>query len=86
MLHARVSSVEQIQVSDPVLPENEEFLNFFMGVWKQIVEKSKADTFYVTSEFGPQPYMMATPGTQKDVADLNEINLKMAQTIRKQIN
>ena len=29
--------------------------------------------------------MMAKPGTQEDVADLNEINLKMAQSVRKSV-
>lgn len=78
MLHARVSTVEQIQVSDPLLSENKEFVDYFMGVWTDIINKSSEEEFYVTAEFGPQPYMMSVPGTQADVADLDDVNLKIA--------
>jgi hypothetical protein len=53
MLHARVSSVEQIQVSDPVAAENKEFFDYFMNVWSQIIGAQEEKVFFVTAEFGP---------------------------------
>ena len=47
-----------MQVTDPLLPENKEYLDYFTGVWKTIVDASSDEVFYFTSEFGPQPYMM----------------------------
>ena len=47
-----------------------------MEVWFGILKDK--EEMLMTCEFGPQPYMMNVPGTDKDVADLDEVNLKMA--------
>ena len=38
LIHARVSTTQQIQISDPELPENKEFVDFFMEVWFGILK------------------------------------------------
>ena len=71
-----MSTTQQIQISDPELPENKEFVDFFMEVWFGILKDK--EEMLMTCEFGPQPYMMNVPGTEKDVVDLDQVNLKMA--------
>ena len=36
----------------------------------------------MTCEFGPQPYMVALPGNNQDITDLDNINLSMANILR----
>jgi len=62
------------------LPENKETLLFYLKIWEKIYEKNA--NIYFTCEFGPQPYMIALPHSQKDITDLEQVNLNMAYILK----
>lgn len=81
LIHARVGHAEGPQVNDPAAPEHAETVLAHERWWKIVwqAQKDRGDNVsYVEPEFGPPPYMPTLPFTQQPVADLWQINTKMA--------
>ncbi len=79
-IHARVGFTEGPQIPDPRSPFWKEQVDFFLKLWERIISYQKSigtETFTVTPEFGPQPYMWSTLKDNSPVADQWEINLFM---------
>ena len=84
-LHARVGFTEGPQVPDPRLVDWQEYVDFFMNLWKQIIDRQKlqkADFFTITPEFGPPPYMWTRTDNNEPIASQWEINVYMMNLIK----
>lgn len=84
-IHARVGHEQGPQVNDPFAPEWKNHFALFEGWWQQIIrhKKEKGWTkFTITPEFGPAPYMPALPFTKQPIGNQWEINLKMMQHLK----
>lgn len=84
-IHARVGFAESPQVPDPSAPEWEEVLNRHLGWWDEVLHQAAAsgrDTFTITNEFGPYPYMIHTPYENRPIADQWQINRDMKDRLR----
>lgn len=84
-IHARVGHEQSPQVNDPFAPEWKNHFALFEGWWLQIIQHKKLngwETFAITPEFGPAPYMPALPFTQQPIGNQWEINNKMMQYLK----
>jgi hypothetical protein len=84
-IHARVGYAQGPQVPHPAAPEYQSELAAHEGWWAQLWRTQKergARTVTMTPEFGPDGYLQSAPFTQIPVADLDEINLWMANRLR----
>ena len=81
-VHARVGYDQGPQVPHPAAPEFSEILAAHEEWW-DVIWSARARAghafFSMTPEFGPDGYLQCAPFTQKPVADLDEINLWIAQ-------
>lgn len=79
-IHARVGHAQGAQVNDPFAPEWERELNAFLAWWHLIISQRLANgekETMICTEFGPAPYMPASPYTKEPLADQWEINVGM---------
>lgn len=79
-IHARVGFDQGPQVNDARAPEWETALNQHIKWWDDIIDhsqKAESPTLFICPEFGPEPYLMVTPFTQKPFSNQWELNLWM---------
>src|SRR5690606_35108566 len=77
-IHARVGFEQAPQVNNPFAPEWTSKLQIFLTWWQQILDVHKEkNTFSITPEFGPFPYMPQSPFDQKPLAQQKVLNLEM---------
>lgn len=84
-IHARIGWEESAQVNDPRAPEWKAHVDNHLDLWQRIYDArtaAGADTFTITPEFGPWPYMPAMPYTEEPLADTWEVNCYMRDLIR----
>ena len=84
-IHARVGFEQGPQVNDPAAPEWQSHLNQFMGWWQQIIDYKKSqqkETFTISPEFGPAPYLPVEPFTQKPLSNQWENNYFMLNKLK----
>ena len=84
-IHARVGFTQGPQIPDPRLDAWQEPVNFFLTLWKRVLEYQKsveADFFTMTPEFGPTPYMWTKSEDNSPVASQWDINLYMKELLR----
>lgn len=83
-IHARVGYPEGPQVSDPFLPEWQQALEAHLKWWDKIVEQKQNEhkPITITPEFGPYPYMVHLPKTNKPIADQWSINVNMMNMLK----
>ena len=85
-LHARVGTEQASQVTNPFAPEWADHLDRFTKIWTDTLSFHKAlDSFTVTPEFGPFPYMPQEPFTKLPLANQLELNLKMKDHLKLQL-
>lgn len=66
-IHARIGHEQGPQVNDPAAPEWQNHFNRFASWWQEIIIKKEAqgwNTFTITPEHGPFPYMPQAPYTK----------------------
>ena len=88
-LHARVGFTQGPQIPDPRLAAWKEPVDFFLGIWKQIIQYQKstdADFFTVTTEFGPPPYMWTNNADNSPIESQWDINDFMKELLRRIFN
>lgn len=73
LIHARISSPQQIQVIDPFSADNKDNLEYFTKIWKQIVSESERPVIYIDPEFGPHPYQIIDGCTGKPFKENEKI-------------
>ena len=88
-IHARVGFTEGPQIPDPrnLYWKNE--VNFFVNLWKRIIKYQQSigsDTFTLTTEFGPTPYMWISLKDNLPVADQWDINVFMKDLLREEFS
>ncbi len=84
-VHARVGHTQSAQVPDPRVERWQEALEAFLGWWDRIVESSrrkKREFLTFTTEFGPAPYMVHDPQTDRPIASQWDINCYMKDLLR----
>jgi sugar phosphate isomerase/epimerase len=84
-IHARVGYEQGPQVPHPAAPEYAEALHAHQRWWGivwQAMKKRGFDVVTMTPEFGPDGYLHHMPFSQVPVADLDDLNLWMAETER----
>lgn len=88
-IHARVGYTQGPQIPDPRLTTWQEPVNFFLNIWRQIIDYQKlkqAKFFTITAEFGPPPYMWTNTNDNSPIESQWEINLFMKDLLRKKLN
>lgn len=84
-IHARVGHEQGPQIGDPRAPEWQPTVEVFLGWWDRIVETKRAagaETLTICCEFGPWPYTIKLPFTQKEIASQWDINVYMLGLLR----
>ncbi|MEH6514222.1 MAG: sugar phosphate isomerase/epimerase, partial [Maribacter arcticus] len=77
-IHARVGFEQAPQVNNPFAPEWNTYLEQYLHWWQRIIkEHISLDTFSITPEFGPYPYMPQSPFSKKPLANQQELNVTM---------
>jgi Xylose isomerase-like TIM barrel len=87
-IHARVGYTQGPQIPDPRLAAWSEPVNYFMALWKRIIEYQKSintQLFTITTEFGPPPYMWTKPADNTAIESQWDINVFMMQLLRQQV-
>lgn len=82
LIHARVSSTEQIQVADPFSHENKENIKYYESLWKKIYENSEFQTIHIDPEYGPFPYAILNPVNNMYFVDVDEIVQKSVKHLK----
>ncbi len=84
-LHARIGHTQSAQVNDPRAPEWKPVLNKHLEWWDKVImaHLKKKKQFTITPEFGPLPYMPATPYKNKPLANQWDLNYFMLQLLKK---
>ncbi|MBN7815604.1 sugar phosphate isomerase/epimerase family protein [Algoriphagus pacificus] len=81
-IHARVGFAEGPQVNNPAAPEWKNALKVHLDIWEEIIRNSDDETFTITTEFGPPPYLPTIPFTNKPIADQWEANVFIMKAIQ----
>ncbi len=83
-IHARVGYPEGPQVPDPRANEWQEALDHHLKWWDKIVKKQldKNAEITITPEFGPYPYMVHLPETNKPITNQWDINIFMVNLLK----
>ena len=84
-IHARVGHSQGPQITDPRDSAWEPALSAHLTWWKNILHRRRQEGCEVLSicpEFGPPPYMVVQPYSQKPIADLWEINCHMMKCLK----
>ncbi len=84
-IHSRVGFPEGPQIPDPRVPEWKEALNIHTDFWQQVVDARKKDgwdTFTITTEFGPAPYMTLLPFSRQPITNQWEVNVFMKDHLK----
>lgn len=66
-IHARIGHEQGPQVNDPAAPEWQNHFNWFASWWQEIIIKKEEqgwNSFTITPEHGPYPYMPQAPYTK----------------------
>ncbi|MGQ2982393.1 sugar phosphate isomerase/epimerase family protein [Flavobacterium sp.] len=88
-IHARIGHPQGPQAADPFAPEWHRHLDCFLSWWKDIrhYKTGIGETrLTVTPEFGPAPYMPAMPFTGEPLGDQWNINAKMKEYLKINLN
>jgi hypothetical protein len=88
-IHCRVGHAEGPQVPEPDAPEYksevEAHCSWWREIWSAQAARAAADgTLWAEPEFGPSPYLQTLPYTRAPVADLWDINSRVAERAKKE--
>lgn len=88
-IHSRVGHPEGPQVSDPRAPEWQAALDKHLTWWDRIIalhKQKEAETFSITTEFGPLDYMPSLPYTRQPLTSQWDVNVFMMELLKKRYN
>lgn len=84
-IHARVGFPEGPQIPDPRAPEWKDILNKHLSWWDRIIARARTEgrnSFTITPEFGPYPYMTILPHSQAPISNQWEVNVFMMSLLK----
>lgn len=84
-IHARIGYAHGPQVSDPRAPEWEAVVAKHLSCWDKVINAHQckgANSFTITTEFGPYPYMQLLPFSNAPVANQWEVNAYMKDLLK----
>ncbi len=88
-IHSRVGYAQGPQIPDPRAPEWQSTIDIHLNWWDKVIErKRKAGTtkFTITTEFGPDPYLLLMPFTRQPITSQWEINIHMMHLLKSRYN
>lgn len=88
-IHARIGHEHSPQVNDPFAPEWKNHLDTFICWWKKIIAAQSVNgrqSFSITPEFGPVPYMPTLPHSQKPLVDQWQTNVQIKRMLRQKFS
>lgn len=88
-IHSRVGFTEGPQISDPRLQHWQEQVEFFLKLWERILiyqQSIGTETFTITPEFGPPPYMWTNMDDNSPVANQWDVNLFMKNLLQERFS
>jgi len=88
-IHARVGFQEGPQIPDPRAPEWKEVLEKHISWWDRIIRRAETEnrnSFTITPEFGPFPYMTVLPHSREPISNQWDVNVYMMELLRKRYN
>lgn len=86
-LHARIGSEQASQVNNPFADEWELHLSRYVDIWKTVLKKhSNKQSFSITPEFGPFPYMPREPYTLKPLSDQQSVNIQIKNLLQTKLS
>ena len=87
-IHARVGFEQGPQVNNPAAPEWNNHVNQFIQWWQAIVDSNKDrgnDSFTISPEFGPEPYMPVQPYSQIPLSNQWDNNVFMKNILKQRL-
>lgn len=84
-VHSRVGHQQSAQVIDPRLPKFRNELDAHLKWWDKIVKGYRdrgKEELTITTEFGPAPYMIHSPVTDRPIASQWDINVYMMHLLK----
>jgi sugar phosphate isomerase/epimerase len=84
-IHARIGYPEGPQVPDPAAPEWADALQHHLNWWDKVIECKRAEQstlMTITPEFGPYPYMVHLPYSQKPISNQWANNVYMMNLLK----
>jgi len=85
LVHCRVGHAEGPQVAEPDAPEVASEVKAHCGWWREIWEAAACRgeaAVWAEPEHGPPPYLQTLPYSQKPVAELWDVNTRVAARVR----
>jgi len=85
-IHARIGHEQGPQVNDPAAPEWQNHFNWFASWWQEIIIKKEAqgwNSFTITPEHGPFPYMPQAPYTKLPLSIQRDNNVYIKNILEK---
>lgn len=82
-IHARVGYSEGPQVPDPRMAEYKHALDAHLRWWDSVVQQKTRSELTIAPEFGPFPYMVASPLDGSPIASQWDINVFMLNLLKK---
>ncbi len=84
-IHTRIGYDQGSQVPDFRMPEWKDSLETHLAIWDRIIAFARdegRERLTITPEFGPAPYMLNVPGTDRPLADQWGLNVDMMKLLR----
>lgn len=84
-IHARIGYEHSPQVNDPFAPEWKNHVDAFICWWKEIIcnhSINQKQSFTLTPEFGPVPYMPTLPHSQTPLANQWQTNSRIKDMLK----
>lgn len=88
-VHARVGFAEGPQIPDPRAERWADTVQRYLYWWDQLIDKARSEgreSFTITPEFGPFPYMQYHPETDTPLTDQWDVNAYMKDLLNKRYN
>jgi sugar phosphate isomerase/epimerase len=85
-IHARVGHSEGPQIMDPRCDEHADVVQKHLSWWMRVINKRNikgTNSFSITPEFGPPPYLHVHPHTQLPMYSQWDVNVYMMNAIKK---
>lgn len=86
LIHARMSTADQIQVDDPNSSDNSEYKQYYYNLWKQLYDNSESTTMLITPEYGPYPFASLNPQKYNNSKQIDTIVSEELSELKKLFN
>lgn len=85
LIHMRVSTENNIQVSDPLNDYYKSYNDYYCNIWQNVIQQVNSNTnkaLFATLEYGPEPYSGSSEEAKKHLDN----NHKLLKFLDKKFN